>query len=937
MAETLDPLVVDDDDSPRPARRSRRGSVAQDDRNSSKPNQHISETPVVLDEEDARSPQPTRRSRPVAPPAQKSSDAKSKRSRTQAPEANDEEEVQPRTSRRIRQAPVRFGDFVQLFPSEDDNIGDKAVDSDKPPSKRGAATPDKAPSPTVTVADDDDDASTDKADWLVHDPDYGLLTRASTPEPVSTPKPPRDVSEFLSGEKPVPDRFSMSDHVYIAAMLRVKDLVEEQEKKSKGRKRKRDDDDDDDDETKKWCSCKKPDDGRPMIECGDPACKVKWWHLDCLGDAEYELAEKWAILADYKARQQTRSPTPLPPLAAVNSQQATRSSLAASNDDDKTDNLALSPLPADDCEGDEFQPVESENIVERNKNADSEEIPESATRSPSNDNIHVQPPVDASDEAQKTLVAEGVIASHIQPGQAEGCAAVEGILTPEACSTAPAETATGTTVRPALLPPVPDAPIVPAFGISKVRGKALPVSINPVQLDTEPPTRTIIRPALLPALPDAPVQAEARRTTNGDNLLARNAKELPEPFGVSTVRGKALSMSINSAQRDTEPVTRKVVQPALLPPLPNPLIRALIEAEVCRRASSDNLLATDPTELAKPFDISKVRGKAIPVSIAPAQLDTEATKPLPRFSAEASVAPSYVPNNPPPRNPSPGPAAPLVEPLSPPQMTLRPISDQEALERSAQLWTTDKTKVTMRNNREFVMKYKNDEDLPSNPNSAMFHVCLPTGPGSACETFDINVETLAPSSFLIGTIVEKFRLEALEDGYMRLHNVSGEVVEACLSYLEGEYLFIKLPPSPLSDEFKTKLLQHTHFAHVLNIPRLMRAAMHALCTTVHSSPIDWVYDDAMIKLLDEFTFEGNPARRYLSSGGGSKIIKAEIGGVDFPDDEEGVHRICGFDHAQWRGLWTGEGKKFPSWPLSDKWLKERAALGEQATVSNEAC
>lgn len=32
-----------------------------------------------------------------------------------------------------------------------------------------------------------------------------------------------------------------------------------------------------------WCICRKPDDGRKMIACENPQCKIEWFHMNCVG------------------------------------------------------------------------------------------------------------------------------------------------------------------------------------------------------------------------------------------------------------------------------------------------------------------------------------------------------------------------------------------------------------------------------------------------------------------------------------------------------------------------------------------------------------------------------------------------------------------------------------------------------------------------------
>ena len=32
-----------------------------------------------------------------------------------------------------------------------------------------------------------------------------------------------------------------------------------------------------------WCVCRRPEDGKEMIECGNEKCLVGWYHVDCVG------------------------------------------------------------------------------------------------------------------------------------------------------------------------------------------------------------------------------------------------------------------------------------------------------------------------------------------------------------------------------------------------------------------------------------------------------------------------------------------------------------------------------------------------------------------------------------------------------------------------------------------------------------------------------
>ncbi len=203
-----------------------------------------------------------------------------------------------RRTRRSRHAPVRFGNFVQEFSLDHENTAGKSGSSAEPPAKRQATWSTRSKNiaqatSSSSLVEIDESTSADEGDCIVHDPDHGRFPREDTPEPIPAPQLPRDVSKFKGGDKPVPALFWGGDHVYIAAMLRVKELkvqqeLKKQKQKSKGTKRKRES------ETREtWCRCKKPDDGSQMIACEDPRCTVEWFHVGCLDDVEYELAEEW--------------------------------------------------------------------------------------------------------------------------------------------------------------------------------------------------------------------------------------------------------------------------------------------------------------------------------------------------------------------------------------------------------------------------------------------------------------------------------------------------------------------------------------------------------------------------------------------------------------------------------------------------------------------
>jgi hypothetical protein len=159
--------------------------------------------------------------------------------------------------------------------------------------------------------------------------------------------------------------------------------------------------------------------------------------------------------------------------------------------------------------------------------------------------------------------------------------------------------------------------------------------------------------------------------------------------------------------------------------------------------------------------------------------------------------------------------------------------------------------------------------------------------------------------------------------------VSEDVLEACLSYLEGGELLIKLPAPPLSDEFKRTLLEYTHVAHVFNVPILMKAAMHAFCTAYHRRAKDFAVNEAIRRLLVETTFEGNPSRRYLASTAPECIIPGMICRNGLPYEKADIDRVCTIEYDQWHRMWSGEGKKFPRYPLSEKFVLQQQQEEEE--------
>jgi hypothetical protein len=134
-------------------------------------------------------------------------------------------------------------------------------------------------------------------------------------------------------------------------------------------------------------------------------------------------------------------------------------------------------------------------------------------------------------------------------------------------------------------------------------------------------------------------------------------------------------------------------------------------------------------------------------------------------------------------------------------------------------------------------------------------------------------------------------------GSLHLSHVDSVVLRRVVGFLRGYHLLVNLGTleKQLTDKQKLWLIQHTHLAHIFKIECLQRAAMHALCASILRRSEDWSDTSASQRLLDEFTYAGNPARRVLLEGPGC-ILPSATGKETLPCSKEQVESIC-FDNA----------------------------------------
>ena len=172
----------------------------------------------------------------------------------------------------------------------------------------------------------------------------------------------------------------------------------------------------------------------------------------------------------------------------------------------------------------------------------------------------------------------------------------------------------------------------------------------------------------------------------------------------------------------------------------------------------------------------------------------------------------------------------------------------------------------------------------------------------------VSVKVITQVSPILMHLTKQDGIDVLTNADIYLTTTSVEVIDGCLDYLEGRGLTIALPVPPVSADSKRRLFEYCHFAHIFGIGPLMRAVMHALCTTIHRHPEDWMDIEAIKELLEQKTFEGNPARRYFAWTPASGIIPWLIGKNGLPCTEADIKHACEVSWVGLKGLWLGDKK-----------------------------
>ena len=233
-------------------------------------------------------------------------DAPSRKSRTlrsstktTAPTCSDDSESdRPPRKRRLKTSspPIAPQATPALDPDEPSPDKDDESDIDDTDDEAFPDLSDPPIAPQATSSPDQNDASSDKDDESdIDNTDDELFPDLSgSPSPTASfvdwtpPEISHRPEEFESGTKQPPLDLAQSDGVeaYPASLLRVLAV-------QKSRAAQSDDDfkiKHDDDGLEVWCACEGPEGHGIMLECEDPECSIRWYHVGCIADLEYAFA-----------------------------------------------------------------------------------------------------------------------------------------------------------------------------------------------------------------------------------------------------------------------------------------------------------------------------------------------------------------------------------------------------------------------------------------------------------------------------------------------------------------------------------------------------------------------------------------------------------------------------------------------------------------------
>ncbi|KAI1622734.1 hypothetical protein EDD37DRAFT_488741 [Exophiala viscosa] len=259
-------------------------------------------------------------------------------------------------------------------------------------------------------------------------------------------------------------------------------------------------------------------------------------------------------------------------------------------------------------------------------------------------------------------------------------------------------------------------------------------------------------------------------------------------------------------------------------------------------------------------------------------------------------------------------AAPLPVPAPRPGAISMSVHNITSLQASARMWTSNNSSVRPpREGPGISLRYKHGQQLPvmSAEREEPRYVLVPSySSRGVLRGVEVPVKIL---NFFSGTLRGVNGCENLAFfaagpvGTVSIPQADLVLVRNVVDFLKGEFLFVALSLMDIQTTARQKevLLTYAHIAHLLGIDALMKAALHALYVSVLRRPQDWADLDDNQRVLEEFTFSNNPARRLLSGGRQHSILPNVTGEAALPCEEGRRREICdvGSGGARVLGTW----------------------------------
>ncbi|KAK5036987.1 Inhibitor of growth protein 3 [Exophiala sideris] len=250
----------------------------------------------------------------------------------------------------------------------------------------------------------------------------------------------------------------------------------------------------------------------------------------------------------------------------------------------------------------------------------------------------------------------------------------------------------------------------------------------------------------------------------------------------------------------------------------------------------------------------------------------------------------------------------------PPGSIFLPVHNITSLQASARMWTSAGSSVRVpRDIVGVTLRYKHGQQLPvmAAPHAEPRYVLVPSYSSRGNPRgVDIPVKLLNVFSGTLQGVNGCGNLAyfvAGQVGTVTIPKSDVVLVQDIINFLRGDFLFVTLSLMDVQTTARQKevLLTYAHIAHVMGIDALMKAAMHALCVSVLRRPQDWANLVDNQRVLEEFTFSNNPARRLLSGGRQHSILPNVTGEAALPCEEGRRREICdvGRRGARVMGTW----------------------------------